>query len=208
MKNERLIFLDLGNDNYQRVDKNGQPITTGRQKPNGFLDAYDLESRMWIERLEETPRVYKVRHYETGEERNFSSTQELLNFINEDRSAEWADYDENDWEEGLQQLTDHDLVVGFNIAYEFADSEIRYFISNLDNSGREDRTQYYRNRREVDAVFEEMKEDNYDMHLHSALVSFDEFGDVIEEHTSEVLDAYIDSEDDRVDHDADGNLKP
>lgn len=32
---------------------------------------------------------------------------ELLNEINRDRSDSWTDYDESDWQEGLEHFTDY-----------------------------------------------------------------------------------------------------
>jgi len=40
----------------------------------------------------------------------FNSIQEVLEEINRDRSEEWTDYDESDWEEGLATFTEFVLV--------------------------------------------------------------------------------------------------
>jgi hypothetical protein len=34
---------------------------------------------------------------------------EILEFINRDRSEEWTDYDETDWQEGLSVFTEYEL---------------------------------------------------------------------------------------------------
>ena len=42
---------------------------------------------------------YRVRDLETRKE-NFWTLKEILHEINRDRSEEWTDYDESDWQDG------------------------------------------------------------------------------------------------------------
>jgi len=39
------------------------------------------------------------------------SLAEILEEINRDRSADWTDYDETDWKEGLSEFTYWELIV-------------------------------------------------------------------------------------------------
>lgn len=55
-------------------------------------------------------RAIVVQDRDTKEVVIFNSLGDLLKDINSDRSAEWTDYDETDWREGLSEFTQYDLV--------------------------------------------------------------------------------------------------
>ena len=50
------------------------------------------------------------RNRESGRQSTFKSIKGILREINRDRSAEWTPYDETDWQEGLQEFTEFDLI--------------------------------------------------------------------------------------------------
>jgi hypothetical protein len=59
------------------------------------------------------PRVTNnivVRHHETGELETFKNLKDVLKEINRDRSSGWTRYDECDWQEGLEEFTEYELV--------------------------------------------------------------------------------------------------
>jgi hypothetical protein len=65
----------------------------------------------------ETVKKYKLLYEErdiTGEveywEYVYMTLPEILREINRDRSGEWIDYDETDWQEGLKHFTEYTLV--------------------------------------------------------------------------------------------------
>jgi len=43
-----------------------------------------------------------LKHIEDGDVIVKNSVQELLDFVNDGHSEQWNDYDETDWEEGLE----------------------------------------------------------------------------------------------------------
>lgn len=52
---------------------------------------------------------YKVRDTTNGDI-YYWTVEEILEEINMDRSEEWTDYDETDWQEGLKEWTDFELL--------------------------------------------------------------------------------------------------
>ena len=52
---------------------------------------------------------FKLRNVETGEIVQWNLA-EILKEINRDRSDEWVDYDEADWQEGLEVFTEYELL--------------------------------------------------------------------------------------------------
>lgn len=54
-------------------------------------------------------KLYKLKNVETGEEVEWT-LDAILENINRDRSEGWEDYNENDWEEGLHDFTEWELV--------------------------------------------------------------------------------------------------
>lgn len=55
--------------------------------------------------------MYKLRHTATGEIVIWS-LDEILENINRDRSELWEDYNEEDWQEGLEHFTEWELIDG------------------------------------------------------------------------------------------------
>lgn len=55
--------------------------------------------------------MYKLRHTVTGEIVIWS-LDEILENINRDRSELWEDYNEEDWQEGLEHFTEWELIDG------------------------------------------------------------------------------------------------
>ncbi len=53
-------------------------------------------------------KLYILEHFKTGD-RVQMFLEEILEEINMDRNREWLDYDESDWQEGLD-FTEYNLV--------------------------------------------------------------------------------------------------
>ena len=51
------------------------------------------------------------RNRETGEITIFSNIKAVLKEINRNRSAEWSPYNKHDWEEGLNEFTEYEIVL-------------------------------------------------------------------------------------------------
>ena len=69
---------------------------------------------------------------------------------------------------------------------------LRWYISSMDDSGQEVLSKFFLTEEEARAEFEAMKETEYDMHLYSAVVCFDNGKAEIQD--DEVIDAYWDEE--------------
>ena len=61
-------------------------------------------------------QTYKIRYkeqyknqYSDGNEVFKWTIPQILEEINRDRSAEWTDYNESDWQEGLEEFTEFEL---------------------------------------------------------------------------------------------------
>ena len=64
-----------------------------------------------------TEKRYPIRYskeyrnqYSDGNKIYYWTIKEILEEINRDRSDEWTDYDETDWQEGLEEFTEFELV--------------------------------------------------------------------------------------------------
>ena len=51
-----------------------------------------------------------AKNRETGEIRAFRNVKSVLREINRDRSASWQKYNEHDWKEGLNEMTEYRLL--------------------------------------------------------------------------------------------------
>jgi len=56
-------------------------------------------------------KKYAILNTETGRVNRWPLSKILEN-INRDRSDEWTDYDETDWQEGLEEFTEFTLIKG------------------------------------------------------------------------------------------------
>jgi hypothetical protein len=54
-------------------------------------------------------KKYKLKNINTNEI-VYLSLEEILNDINRDRSQNWTNYDETDWQEGLEEFTEFELM--------------------------------------------------------------------------------------------------
>jgi hypothetical protein len=70
------------------------------------------------------------------------------------------------------------------------EASILFYISSLDESGREDNWGYTKDEEEIKNKWEEAKEDNYDMQLYKALI-YDKGDDGLYVVHDEVLDTFI-----------------
>jgi predicted DNA-binding protein with PD1-like motif len=73
----------------------------------------------------------------------------------------------------------------------YPQAKVIFYISNMDDSGREERLGYSENEAEVKALFNEMKKTEYDIHLHVALIIDlgGEFG--YDEVDDEVIETFV-----------------
>ena len=54
--------------------------------------------------------IRKKNEYSDSQDVKLWDVQQILNEVNCDRSEEWEDYDESDWEEGLEEFTEFETV--------------------------------------------------------------------------------------------------
>jgi hypothetical protein len=92
-------LVNLHKDNVSRLA--GEGLMTG----DSMSEVENWKCDVKLEKL------FTIRHIEDGDERHLT-VKEILHFLNkeEPHSDEWTDYDESDWQEGLQEFTYWDYV--------------------------------------------------------------------------------------------------
>jgi hypothetical protein len=59
--------------------------------------------------MNNTKHLYRLRNVFDGESVEWT-LDDFLREINRDRSDDWRDYDESDWQEGLEVFTEWELI--------------------------------------------------------------------------------------------------
>ena len=122
----KIIELEADLQNYNNMEKNS--LSALKQMYENKNDSYVIgfpsgrmyavpQDEFFVNEEQGDVPVYQLKDVNTGEivEWNLYA---ILYEINRDRSGEWTTYDESDWQEGLSEFTEFELVSAEPIRYE------------------------------------------------------------------------------------------
>lgn len=72
--------------------------------------------------------IRKKNEYSDSQDVKLWDVQQILDEVNSDRSEEWEDYDESDWEEGLEEFTEFETVKDPNGNNILVDDDLEYHV--------------------------------------------------------------------------------
>lgn len=109
LEDERFNYKRTNDDRIELYDSFAEAYNDTDNALKGFVERIDLEEEYVI---------FDENDYIDSDEQDIYIRQnyhivnmyELLNEINRDRSEEWTDYDQEDFEEGLSEWTDWTLI--------------------------------------------------------------------------------------------------
>lgn len=97
-KDDQIVIFDSFEEAYKETDN----------ALKGFVERIDLSEEFIIfdenDFIDDEDKGYIRQNY------HIVNLYEILNEINRDRSAEWKDYDQTDFEEGLKEFTNWTLI--------------------------------------------------------------------------------------------------
>ena len=72
--------------------------------------------------------IRRKNEYSDSQDVKLWDVQQILDEVNSDRSEEWEDYDESDWEEGLEEFTEFETVKDPNGNNILVDDDLEYHV--------------------------------------------------------------------------------
>lgn len=100
--NDKLNYLRDKEDNIMLFDSFEQAFVNTKEGIKGFVERIDIDEQ-YVLKDETNDKYIKELHY-------VMNMYDILQEINRDRSAEWTDYDQLDFKEGLEEWTNLKLI--------------------------------------------------------------------------------------------------